>query len=96
MLHIRSYDASRWRAAFSRILQRIRAGRSHSLRVTLGLRCVLGCWRGVPRVRCYGGLPRSWHVVGVRDSLFLLLVSGELAAYPITSYELESFASQVA
>jgi len=95
-LHIPSSSVSAWRAAFTRIHRRIRAGRSHSLRVTFGLRCMLGCWRGVQRIQCYGGLPGSWHVVGVRDSLFLLLASGDRAAYPISSYELESIASQVA
>ena len=95
-LHIPSSAASQWRAALSRILQRIRSGRSHSLRITLGLRCMLGCWRGVHRIRCYGGLPDSCHVVGVGDSLFLLVDLGDPAAYPISSYELESIASQVA
>jgi hypothetical protein len=96
-LHIPSSDASEWRAALSRIVQRIRAGRSHSLPVTLGLRCMLGCWRGVQRVRCFGGLPRhSCHVVGVGDSLFLLVDLHSWAAYPISHHELESIASQVA
>lgn len=95
-LYIPASSVSVWRAAFARIHRRIRAGRSHSLRITLGLRCMLGCWRGVQRIRCYGGLPGSWHVVGVRDSLFLLLASGDGAAYPISSYELESIVSQVA
>ena len=96
-LHIPSSDASEWRAALSRIVQRIRAGRSHSLRVTLGLRCLLGCWREVQHIRCFGGLPRhSCHIVGVGDSLFLLVDLHSWAAYRISHHELESIASQVA
>ena len=96
ILHIPSAAALEWRAAFSRILHRIQTGRFRSLRVTLGLRCMLGSWRGVHRIRCYGGLPDSCHVLGVGDSLFLFVDLGDRAAYPISSYELESIASEVA
>jgi hypothetical protein len=95
-LHIASAAASEWRAAFSKILQRIHVGRFRSLRITLGLRCMLGCWRGVQRIRCYGGLPDSCHVLAVGDSLFLFVDVGDPAAYPISSDELESIVSQMA
>src|SRR5580765_1426203 len=90
-LSISSSAAPEWQAAISRILQRIRAGRFHSLPLTLGLRCMLGCWRGVHDIRCFGGLPRhSCHVVGVGDSLFLLIDLYNWAAYPISRHELET------
>src|SRR5262245_1730037 len=95
-VHIPSSAVAQWRRTLSRVSERIRAGRFHPLPVTLGLRCVLGCWRSIGHVQCFGGLRRSFHIVGVGDSLFLLLVSGDLAAYPILRHELESITSQVA
>ena len=96
-LRIASSAAAEWHAALTRIVERIRTGRSRSLAPTLAIRCMLGRWRGAQSIRCFGGLPRhSCHVVGVDDSLYLLVELYNWAAYPISLHELESIASHMA
>jgi hypothetical protein len=96
-LHIPSSAAAEWRTALSRIEKRVRTGQFHLRPATLSLRLVLGCRRGARQVRCFGGMPRrSCHVVGVGDSLFLLVELRGWVAYPISHHELESIVSQMA
>src|SRR5262245_53984789 len=66
-------DIPKWRAALKRLAQRLTSGRSHPVSLTLGLRCMLGCWRRDSRARYFGGVPsRSCHVVGVDERLYLV------------------------
>jgi hypothetical protein len=57
---------------------------------------MLGCWRGVQSVRYYGGLPRAWHILGVEDSISMLITAGDGGAYSISGQELEAIASEIA
>jgi hypothetical protein len=97
-IHIPESEAQRWRLSFTKILQRVKDRRFHTLPLSWGLRCIIGCWQfSVRTVRYFGGVRGlPYHVIGVSDSLYLLAGIHEWAAFPMSRNELETIESQFA
>jgi hypothetical protein len=87
---------SDWSAALGKVVRRLEAVRFRSIPLMLGMRCLLGCWGNARRIQCFGRLPKQkCHIIGVEESLFLIVEMDGWSSYPISRHDLKEISSRL-